>query len=161
MLEIDKPLLDMITGALDEIHQWVEACGGARFTLDDVDWDERTAIPESPLVDPVILLKASHSIGFICGVAAGLDVTPLSLLWAIGVDTESPICAARAPVVERCPYCRGSGTIRNTVDFGLPPEVDCSCPAGMARSAKPAPDRRRAKRQHSPTVNAKTRKAKP
>lgn len=96
MLEIDKPLLDMITGALDEIRQWVEACGGAWFTLDDINWDSPAAIPESATVDPLVLHKASHSIGFICGVAAGLDVTPLSLLWEIGVDTESPICAVDA-----------------------------------------------------------------
>lgn len=96
MLEIDKPLLLMIMGSLAEIRLWVEACGGSWFTLDDLNWDSPAAIPESPLVDPALLLKASHAIGFICGVAAGLDVTPLSLLWAIGVDTESPICAVDA-----------------------------------------------------------------
>jgi len=97
MLEIDKPLLDMITGALDEIRAWVEACGGAWFTLDDINWDAPTALPEDATVDGEILRKASHAIGFICGTAAGLDVTPLSLLWAIGVDTETPICAAKKP----------------------------------------------------------------
>lgn len=31
-----------------------------------------------------------------------------------------------------CVYCHGTGTIRNTTDFGLPPEVACDCHATLA-----------------------------
>jgi len=117
---LDDALKDMVTGAVENLAAWIAACnGGGTFTLDDVEWDFPAADPEEATVAPEILRKASHAIGFICGVAAGLDVTPRELLWSLGIDTEA-VPAAAAP-------------------------------------AAPVTDKRRRKRSHAATVNAKSK----
>jgi len=96
---MDKPLQDMIKWALDRIRAWAGPyqTGPGGFCLDDVVWDYPPAMPEMLTeASAKLAMEASHGIGFICGVAAGMDVTPLELLWNLGIDTEAPLVVIEA-----------------------------------------------------------------
>lgn len=86
--DLDAALCNMIRDAIMTIHEWIDAEGGGHqgsYTLDDIDWDNPAALA-MPALSAAIdgraerVNKATHAIGFICGVAAGLNVTPLTLI---------------------------------------------------------------------------------
>ena len=91
--DLDPALCDMIRHAIMDITAWIDAEGGGHqgsFTLDDVEWDSPAAVPEDAIIESMsgrpnlerfdIAQKASHAIGFLCGIAAALNITPRTLL---------------------------------------------------------------------------------
>lgn len=116
MSDDNVTLDDMTRGNVDVILAY---CGKRNLSLDDIDWDAPVAF--NPPCDVAELLAVTHAIGVVCGIAAGLDVTPLEMLWNLGINTEAIEVKPAAP-------------------------------------ALPAPtDRRRAKRSHAQTINAKNK----
>ena len=75
--DLDAALCGMVREAEKTIRAWI-VDGNGHFEISDVDWDSPAHIPTGSDFEKGA--EASHAIGFICGVAAALDITPMSLL---------------------------------------------------------------------------------
>lgn len=94
--DLPESLCQMIRDAETSIRKYIdEVCGGGHcgtggrdadgIEFGDIDWDHPMAMPEPEHTercerDINLTADASHAIGVISGVAAALDVTPLTLL---------------------------------------------------------------------------------
>ena len=81
---LDDALIDMARGYVEAL---VAYCAKRNLALYGICWDTPLAFNTS--CDPAELLAVSHAIGVFCGIAAGLDVTPIALLDTLGYDPDA------------------------------------------------------------------------
>jgi len=90
----DLPFVDMLRDARANVREYF----GADLWEADINWDHPAQLHGDQWT--ATDAKVSHAIGFICGVAAALDVTPMSLLdeyrEAMDADCPSPRVFSKA-----------------------------------------------------------------
>lgn len=91
---LDNELIEMTRGYVEALLAY---CAKRSMALYDICWDAPIAF--STPCDPTEIVSTSHAIGVVCGIAAGLNVTPIELLCTLGYDPDAINIQAPPPVL--------------------------------------------------------------